>query len=129
MRKLRFATDLVQNMDSFTNKETAPPGFDFSQFAQDTALIGRDYAMRMFHHHSLVIGFMLYQDPWNLHMDRLQRCVVHCTTFEGMIPYCSYLGLGLHEKLHKKHGLSQQEWEQHTGHCLDDDIQSGIPCP
>jgi len=129
LKKLRFAADLVQHMDSFTNKETAPPGFDFSQFAQDAALIGRDYAMRMFHHHSLVIGFMFYQDPWNLRMDRLQRCVVHCTTFEGMMPYCSYLALGLHEKLHKKHGLSQKEWEQHTGQCLADDIESEIPCP
>jgi len=65
---------------------------------------------------------MWFQDSFNLNMDRLKRCVIHYTTEEGMIPFCSYNGLGYGEKIRKKYSLSQEEWEKRTGKKIKDDL-------
>ena len=67
---------------------------------------------------TLVIGSMWYQDVWNLNIDRLQRCVIHCPTFEGIVPFCSYAGLGYGEKIQKKYSLTIGEWEKKSGRSL-----------
>jgi uncharacterized radical SAM superfamily Fe-S cluster-containing enzyme len=66
---------------------------------------------------------MWYQDAWNLNIDRLKRCVIHCATFEGIVPFCSYSGLGYGEKIHKKYSITIEEWEKKTGRRLEDDLQ------
>ena len=126
LRKLRFASSLVKNMDKFTNNTKSPNGFDLKQIAKDAAIAGSDFALRKFHHKMLIIGSMWYQDVWNLNIDRLQRCVIHCPTFEGIVPFCSYVGLGYGENIHKKHSLSIKKWEKKTGCSLRDDLHKNI---
>ncbi len=122
LRKLRFAAALVKNIDSFTYNNKAPDGFDLKQIAKDAAIGGREFALRKYHKKTLIIGSMWYQDTWNLNIDRLQRCVIHCPTFEGIIPFCSYAGLGYGEKIQSKYSLPTEEWEAKTGRSLKDDF-------
>lgn len=123
LRKLRFATALVKNIDAFANNNNAPDGFDLKQIAKDAAIGGRDFALRKYHKKTIIIGLMWYQDAWNLNIDRLQRCVIHCPTFEGIIPFCSYAGLRYDEKIQKKYSLPIEEWELKNGRRLSDDIK------
>jgi 7,8-dihydro-6-hydroxymethylpterin dimethyltransferase len=123
LRKLRFATALVKNIVTFTNNNKAPGEFDLKQIAKDAAIGGSEFALRKYHHKTLIIGSMWYQDIWNLNIDRLQRCVIHCPTFEGIVPFCSYAGLGYGEKIQKKYSLPIKEWEKKTGRILKDDFQ------
>lgn len=121
--RLRILYAFTKSIDSFIEKEKAPQGFDFRQIARETATIGYQYAMREFSHKTLFVGSMWYQDIWNLDIDQLQRCVVHYSTPEGIVPYCSYHGLGYGEKIQKKYSISIQEWEKKTGRRLVDDLQ------
>jgi 7,8-dihydro-6-hydroxymethylpterin dimethyltransferase len=103
LRKLRIATAFIQNINTFVNYDKAPEGFNSKQVLKDAAILGSQYATRCFRQKTLFVGFMGYQDPWDFSVDRLQQCVIHCPTFEGIIPWCSYVGLGYGEKIHKKY--------------------------
>jgi len=127
LRKLRFIASLVKNFDSFKNNTEAPQGFDLKQILKDGAVGGNQFALRKFHHKTLFIGFMWHQDVWNLNIDRLQRCIIHYATPEGIVPFCLYTGLGYGEKIQKKYSIPREEWEKKTGRSLKDDIRnSGI---
>ena len=78
--------------------------------------------MREFYHKTLFIGSMWYQDVWNLDIEQLQRCIIHYTTPEGIVPYCSYHGLRYGEKILKKYSIPVKEWEEKTGRRLEDDL-------
>jgi hypothetical protein len=123
LRKLRFAAALVKNIDSFIESEKAPYGFDLKRIAKDAAIGGDEYALREYHHKTLFVGSMWHQDVWNLDIDRLQRCIIHYTTPEGMIPCCTYDALGYGEKIQKKYSISIEEWEKKIGRLLDDDLR------
>ena len=122
LRKLRIGTAFIRNIHTFVDYEKAPKGFDSKQLLKDASVLGSRYALRNFYFKSLFVGFMWHQDPWNLNIDRLQRCVIHCPTPEGIIPFCSYIGLGYGEKIHKKYSLSIEEWEKKNNKKLQDDI-------
>ena len=41
--------------------------------------------------HSLAVSCMLFQDAWNIELDRLKQCHVHVVSPEGkLIPFCAY---------------------------------------
>lgn len=126
LKKLRFASSLVKNIDTFTNNKIIPNGFDLKQIAKDAAIGGSEFALRQFHRKTLIVGSMWYQDIWNLDIDRLKRCVIHCPTFEGIVPFCSYVGLGYGEKIQKKYSLSTHEWERKTGRSLKEDLHNEL---
>jgi uncharacterized radical SAM superfamily Fe-S cluster-containing enzyme len=55
--------------------------------------IAGDYAGALceFHNNAFFIGAMHFQDPYNLDLERLQRCAIHYATPDGrIIPFCSY---------------------------------------
>ena len=73
------------------DKEKAPKGFDLKQLLKDAALGGSYDSLRGFHYNSLFVGSMWFQDAFNLNVDRLQRCVIHYTTLEGIVPFCRWI--------------------------------------
>jgi hypothetical protein len=123
LRKLRIASAFIKNINNFVNVEKAPQGFNLKQILKEAAIGGSQYALRKFHHQCLFIGSMWYQDVWNLNIDRLQRCVIHCATFEGIVPFCSYAGLGYRERIQEKYSIPVEEWEKKTGRRLEDDLR------
>jgi uncharacterized radical SAM superfamily Fe-S cluster-containing enzyme len=123
LRKLRIASAFIKNIDNFVDVEKAPQGFNLKQILKEAAIGGSQYALRKFHHQCLFIGSMWYQDAWNLNIDRLQRCVIHYATFEGIVPFCSYHALGYGDKILKKYSRPVREWEKKTGHSLKSDLR------
>ena len=127
LKKLRIAAVFLKNLNNFVDKEKAPKGFDLVKLVKDAAIGGSYDSLRGFHYKSLFIGSMWFQDAWNLNVDRLQRCVIHYTTFEGMVPFCSYNGLGYGDKIREKHSIPIKEWEKKTGRKLKDDLRKDVP--
>lgn len=122
LKKIRVAASLLKNLNSFVDGEKAPHGFDLKQLVKDAAIGGSYDSLRGFHYKSLFVGSMWFQDSFNLNVDRLQRCVIHYTTLEGIIPFCAYNGLGYGDKIREKHSLSIKEWEEKTGGKIKDDL-------
>jgi len=127
LKKIRIASIFLKNLNNFVDKEKAPHGFDLVKLVKDAALGGSYDSLRVFHYKSLFVGSMWFQDAWNLNVDRLQRCVIHYTTLEGIVPFCAYNGLGYGDKIREKHSLPIKEWEQQTGRKLKDDLRKDVP--
>ena len=125
LKKIRVAAAFIKNLDGFVDKEKAPKGFDLKQILKDAALGGSYDSLRGFHYNSLFVGSMWFQDAFNLNVDRLQRCVIHYTTLEGIVPFCAYNGLGYGDKIREKHSISIKEWEEKTGLKMKDDLWKG----
>ncbi len=111
LRKLRVATSFYKSIGKIIDYGKAPEGFDLKQIFKDAAIVGSQYALRELRHKTLFIGFMAEQDIFNLDIDRLKRCVIHHTTFEGIIPTCAYHALGYGNKIRKKYSASCENEE------------------
>ncbi len=127
LKKLRIASSFLRHVNTFVDTEKAPQGFDLVKLVKDAALGGSYDSLRGFHYNSLFVGSMWFQDAWNLNVDRLERCVIHYTTLEGIVPFCAYNGLGYGDKIREKHSLSIKEWEKKTGRKIKDDLRKDVP--
>ncbi len=126
LRKLRIASSFMKNIDTFVDYQKAPYGFNPKQILKDATILGSDYAIREFRNKTLFVGFMEFQNIWNLDIDRLKRCVIHSSTFEGVIPFCSYHALGYDDVILKKYSMPVQEWEKKNGRLLINDLRKNI---
>jgi len=115
LKKTRVVSAFLTNINKFVDKDKAPQGFNLRKILKNAVFGGSYDSLRGFHHKSMFIGIMWFQDAWNLNIDRLQRCVIHYATFEGMIPFCTYNGLGYGDKIREKYSIPIKEWEEKTG--------------
>ena len=69
---------------------------------------------------------MCHQDVFNFNNDRLQRCIIHYTTFEGIVPFYAYHSMGYGDKIRKKHSIPITEWGKKTGQKLKYDVQRDV---
>jgi uncharacterized radical SAM superfamily Fe-S cluster-containing enzyme len=122
LKKVRIATAFLRNVDQFVNKEKAPKDFDLKKILMDAAVGGSYDSLRGFHYKSLFVGSMWFMDTFNLNVNRLERCCIHYTTEDGIIPFCSYNGLGYGDKIREKHSVSIKEWEKKTGRPIREDL-------
>ena len=127
LKKLRVISAFLKNVDSFVYDEKAPKGFKLKKLLKDAAIGGSYDTLRGFHYKSLFVGSMWFQDAFNLNVDRLERCVIHYTTEEGIVPFCSYNGLGIGDKIRDKHSVPIKEWEKKTGKKMRDDLRKDVP--
>jgi len=118
---------LQKDIDKFVNYDNAPKGFNLKKLLKDAAIGGSYDSLRSFHYKSLFVGSMWFQDPFNLNVDRLERCVIHYTTLEGIVPFCAYNGLGVGEKIRDKYSMTIEEWEKKTGRKMKDDLRKDVP--
>ena len=127
LKKLRVASAFLKNIDDFVDYDKAPEGFNLKKILKDAAIGGSYDGLRGFHYKSLFIGSMWFQDAFNLNVDRLERCVIHYATEEGIVPFCAYNGLGIGDKIREKHSLPIKEWEEKTGRKMKDDLRKDVP--
>jgi len=127
LKKVRVASAFLRNIDDFVDYEKAPHGFDLKKLLKDAAIGGSYDSLRGFHYKSLFIGSMWFQDAFNLNVDRLQRCVIHYSTLEGIVPFCAYNGLGVGDAIRDKHSIPIKEWEKQTGRKMKDDLRKDVP--
>jgi len=122
LKKVRIASAFLRNVDRFVNKEKAPKDFDLKKILMDAAIGGSYDSLRGFHYKSLFVGSMWFMDTFNLNVHRLERCCIHYTTEDGIIPFCSYNGLGYGDKIREKHSIPIKEWEKKTGRQIREDL-------
>jgi len=127
LEKAKITASLAKNLSKYIDEEKAPEGMNVKSLILDAIKEGSYDKLGKFHENSLFIGSMWFQDPWNLNIDRLKRCVIHYSTPEGIIPFCAYNGLGIGEQIRKRHSLSIEEWEKKTGKKMKDDLWEGGP--
>ncbi|UCD04054.1 MAG: radical SAM protein [Candidatus Woesearchaeota archaeon] len=126
LKKARIVGSFLKNSSKFLDKEKAPRGININKIVINAITKGDYGSLGAFHYTSLYVGSMWFQDAHNMNIDRLRRCVIHYSTPEGIVPFCSYNGLGIGEEIRKKHAISIEEWEKQTGKKLIDDLwQSG----
>ncbi|KYK21211.1 hypothetical protein AYK25_08445 [Thermoplasmatales archaeon SM1-50] len=122
LKKVRVAASFLKNVDRFVDKEKAPKDFDLKKLLIDAAVGGSYDSLRGFHYKSLFVGSMWFMDTFNLNLHRLERCCIHYTTEEGIIPFCSYNGLGYGDRIREKNSIPIKEWETKTGRSIRDDL-------
>ena len=123
-KKAKIALSAIRNIPKFIDAKNAPKGFDAKSLIFSAVAGGSYRSIGSFHHKSLYIGSMWFQDVWNLNIARLERCVIHCATPEGIVPFCAYNGLGYGAKIEKRHGIALSEWEK-SGAKMKDDLWKG----
>lgn len=126
-KKARIVGSLIKNVGKFIDKKKAPKGFNLTNLLVSALTKGDYNSLGALHHKTLYIGSMWFQDPWDINLSRLKRCVIHYTTLEGIISFCAYNGLGLGEKIRKKHSIPVKEWEKRVGRSMRDDLWKGGP--
>ena len=127
LKKLRVASAFLKHIDDFVDYDKAPAGFNLKKILKDAAIGGSYDGLRGFHYKSLFVGSMWFQDAFNLNVDRLERCVIHYATKEGIVPFCAYNGLGIGDKIRDKHSIPIKEWEKKTGKKMKDDLRKDVP--
>jgi uncharacterized radical SAM superfamily Fe-S cluster-containing enzyme len=77
----------------------------------------KDYdSLAKFMERIIMIGSMHFQDPYNLDLERLERCAIHYAIPDGrIIPFCAYNSLH-RPNVEKKFAISMDEWRaKHPG--------------
>ncbi len=126
-KRAKMATKVMKNISEIADEEKSPEGFSVKEILTNIVTKGSYEALGKFHHKSLFLGSMWFQDVWNINIDRLQNCVIHYTTPEGMVPFCAYNGLGVGDKIREKHSIPVEEWEEEHDEKLKDGLWKNGP--
>ena len=125
--KTKITAAFLKNISNFIIKDKIPKKLGLKKIFIN-AILKNDYkALTSFHHKALFVGTMWFQDVWNLNFDRLKRCVIHYSTPDGVVPFCSYNSLGYGDKIRKKYSMSIKEWEKKTNKKMKDDLWTNGP--
>jgi uncharacterized radical SAM superfamily Fe-S cluster-containing enzyme len=118
---------LMFKLNSFIDKEKQPEGFSMKDVLYN-ALVKHNYsALGAFHHKSLFVGMMHFQDLYNYDIERVKRCCIHYATPDPempIVPFCTFNVMPelYRDKIQKKYGLSIAEWEKKTSRKLSQDL-------
>lgn len=117
-------------LKKFINKKNLPKDLDITKMFFN-AFVKKNYkSLGEFHHKSLFIGLMHFQDLYNYDINRVKRCCIHYATPDGrIIPFCTFNVLPslYRDKIQKKFGMKIKEWERKTGKKLEDDAYKRSP--
>jgi uncharacterized radical SAM superfamily Fe-S cluster-containing enzyme len=118
---------LLFRIGSFIDGEKQPKGLSLKKILYN-ALVKHDYtSLGDFHHKSLFIGMMHFQDLYNYDIERVKRCCIHYATPDPempIIPFCTFNVMPelYRDKVQKKYGVPIREWEEQAGRKLSDDF-------
>jgi len=115
---------MLKDINRFIDEKKKPKGFALSKILYN-ALMKHDYdALGDFHHKSLFVGMMHFQDLYNYDIERVERCCIHYAMTDGrIIPFCAFnvIPEWYRDKQQKSQGISFSEWEKKTGKRIKDD--------
>jgi hypothetical protein len=124
IKSIKALKDII-DLRKFVDSSKGPKGFNVAKILFQV-LVRHDYStLGEFHHRSLFVGLMHFQDLYNYDLQRVQRCEIHYASPDGrIIPFCTFNVLPelYRDKIHEKYGIPIEEWEKRTGRRLRDDI-------
>ena len=122
------AAKVLAKIQGFVTKEKQPKGLSFARLVTN-ALIRHDYgAIGEFHHKSMLLGLMHFQDKFNYDVERVQRCDIHyLTPDQRIIPFCAFNVLPEYyrDRIQQKYGVPVGDWEAKAGRKLEADLYAG----
>jgi uncharacterized radical SAM superfamily Fe-S cluster-containing enzyme len=122
--KVRAGTSLLFKLNSFMDKDKAPQGISLGKIIYN-ALVKHNYkALGDFHHKSLFVGMMHFQDLYNYDIERVKRCCIHYAMSDGrIVPFCAFnvIPEWYRDKDQATQGISIKKWEEGTGRKIQDD--------
>ncbi len=114
---------MLFKLNSFIDKNKSPEGFSLGKIIYN-ALIKHDYkSLGAFHHKSLFIGMMHFQDLYNYDINRVKRCCIHYLTPEAIIPFCAFnvIPQWYRDKVQEKYSMPIADYEKKVGRTLEKD--------
>ena len=91
IQKSLLVSKVLNKIPSFVAKDKGPKTLDILRLMINFFMKGTSESAKPFHRNSLFLGAMHFQDPYNLDLERVQRCGIHYATPDGrIIPFCSY---------------------------------------
>lgn len=116
---------MLLNLNKFIDKDKQPKGFSVSKLLYN-ALVKHDYsALGEFHHKTLFLGMMHFQDLYNYDIQRVERCDIHYAMPDGkIVPFCAFnvIPQFYRDKTQKEYSIPSGEWEKKTGMKLKDGL-------
>jgi hypothetical protein len=123
-KKPAAISKILLNIRKFVDKEKVPKNLKFSKLLAKALLSGSYRGLGEFHHHSLFIGMMHFQDPYNWDIDRIHKCVIHYAMPDGrIVPFCTFNVIPelYRDDVQRKFSVQPEKWEKQTGKKLSDD--------
>lgn len=127
LKKAKNTVSLARNLSKYIDEEKSPEGLNVKDLILSALKKGNYDKLGKFHENSLFLGSMWSQDAWNLDLDRLSKCVIHYSTPEGIVPFCTYNGINVGQDIREKHSIPVEEWEEKTGKKAEDDLWENGP--
>jgi len=85
-----FRKTLAKRMGEYIIQDELPNGERLSEILEEIIEKG-DYAtLRKFHYNFIFLGMMHFQDYYNFDVNRVQRCSIHYSAGNRLIPFCTY---------------------------------------
>jgi uncharacterized radical SAM superfamily Fe-S cluster-containing enzyme len=117
--------DMLLKLRSFIDDKNKPKGLNLPRILYH-AFLKHDYrALGVFHHKTIFIGLMHFQDLYNYDIQRVQRCAIHYALPDGrIVPFCAFnvIPNKYRDETHKKYGIPIPEWEKKNHRKLSDDF-------
>jgi len=89
--RLRMNGMILKELPKFINDSRMPGSLNLTGLLLSVFRNGTWESLAEFHNNSLFIGIMHFQDPYNMDLERLQRCGIHYILPDGrIIPFCSH---------------------------------------
>lgn len=122
--KAKVLGKLAFNIRKFVDNKYKPKELKFVRMLTGAMTGGNYHGLADFHHNSLFVGMMHFQDPYNWDIDRIHKCDIHYATPDGkIIPFCTFNVIPelYRDKIQRKFSIPAAEWEKKTGKKLEDD--------
>lgn len=89
--RLMTVEKILREVPKFVDKSKVPTGINITKMLIDVLRKGSIGATSEFHRNTLFLGVMHFQDPYNIDLERVQRCGIHYAVPDGrVIPFCAY---------------------------------------
>lgn len=123
--RLLVGAEMIFRLNKFIDKEKQPKGLNLANILFNV-LKNRDYgALRIFHHKTMFLGMMHFQDKFNYDIERVKRCCIHYAQPDGkIVPFCAFnvIPEWYRDKIQMKFSLSIEEWEKQNNKSLKEDL-------
>ncbi|MBU0530366.1 MAG: hypothetical protein KKC05_01710, partial [Nanoarchaeota archaeon] len=122
--KTKAIGNIMLNISKYVDESKKPKDIKFVRMLAGAMTGGNYSGLADFHHNSLFIGMMHFQDPYNWDIDRIHKCNIHYGMPDGrIVPFCTFNVIPelYRDKVQREFSDSPEEWEKKTGKKLADD--------
>ncbi|NPV49579.1 MAG: radical SAM protein [Candidatus Methanofastidiosum sp.] len=112
---------ITRELPHLIDLKRKPKNLDIKKLLLSVLREGDVDTLADFSYHTMLIGCMHFQDPYNFDVERVKRCAIHYAVPGGkVIPFCTYNSLH-REKIEKEYAIPLDVWEKQN---RDKNIQS-----